>query len=136
MRKDPNLMDAIDTTVSEVDAANLGPDAKAYLEAKGMQPEELQRMFEQMQAALEALPDSMDGMMMGFFISRMLDAFEIEGSTRLELLLNVAANTDGVQARVQRLRATEGEDGEMEFEEVECGCPKCVARREAEAVRH
>lgn len=134
MRKNPDFTgdpDVADTAVPErLDL--MGDNARAYLESKGMQPEDLQRMFEQMQTALEALPDEMDGLMMGFFIGRMLDAFGIEGSPRIELLLNVAANSDGVQARVERLQMNE--DGELE--PVECGCPKCVARREAEAVRH
>lgn len=130
MRKDKDLLSRADTEVPEQE---LSEGVRAYLEAQGITPADLAANFESMRRALEALPDQMDGRMMMFFFNRVLDVYEVQGAARIELLMGVAASSDGVEAKVVRV-SEDGELEERELGEVECPCPTCTARREAEAM--
>ena len=116
--------------------ADLHPKTQEYLRKANLTIEGLEATFDTFAQAVALLPAQLDSKLLGFFISGVLDAYEITAEERLLLLLELAALTPGVDAKVARV----DEDGELNLADLglsasndDCPCPSCTTERESKA---
>lgn len=94
---------------------NQNTGVEAYLKASGTTQADLERSMQQMQKAIEALPEDMNGTLLIYFICGLRKAYGLSPEAWVTMLSEVVAETEGV-------RVTMGTD---------CTCDRCQARRES-----